>query len=165
MGIVRVSQRDKDALSPEVQRRAIIELAAEHGWSLRDEDILDENVDTNGKVRNVSGSWELEDRPKLRYALEEVEAGRAQVIVSERLDRMFRNATCSRRWSSVWRAGGKIVAVGQGSDPRVAEGRLARNVNGDVSEYTLETAGSAPGMRSRSRSSRARRAARPHPAT
>ncbi len=96
IGYVRVSQRDKDALSPEVQRRAIKKYAAENGWSLRDEDILDENEDANGKVRNVSGSWELKDRPKLRYAIEEVEARRAKVILAERFDRMFRKETLRR---------------------------------------------------------------------
>src|ERR1700722_3092470 len=95
IAILRVSQRKDDALSPEVQRRAVIKLAEEHGWTLRAEDVLDENV-TNGKIRNVSGSWELKDRPKLRYAIEEVEAKRAHVIVAERFDRLFRNEILRR---------------------------------------------------------------------
>jgi DNA invertase Pin-like site-specific DNA recombinase len=142
IAIIRVSQRDKDAQSPEVQRRAIVRLAEEHGWSLRDEDILDENVDDNGKVRNVSGSWELQDRPKLRYAIDEIEAGRAKVIVGERFDRIFRNELLRRMVvKRLEDADGELWSDkgGQMTNQR-AEGRLAHNVNGDVSEYTLETA-------------------------
>jgi DNA invertase Pin-like site-specific DNA recombinase len=142
IGLIRVSQRDKDALSPEVQRRAIIALAQEHGWSLREQDILDENVDDNGKLRNVSGSWELEDRPKLRYALGEVEAGRAKVILGERFDRMFRNELLRRMVvKRVQDSGAELWSDKSGQmTNQTAEGRLAHNVNGDVSEYTLETA-------------------------
>jgi DNA invertase Pin-like site-specific DNA recombinase len=142
IGIVRVSQRDEAALSPEVQRRAIVKLASEHGWSLRAGDILDENVDGNGRVRNVSGTWELKDRPKLHHAIEQVEAKRARVIVAERFDRMFRNELLRRMVvKRIQDAGGELWSAKAGEmTNQSAEGRLAHNVNGDVSEYTLETA-------------------------
>jgi site-specific DNA recombinase len=143
IALVRVSQRDKDALSPEVQRRAIVKLAAEHDdWTLRPADILDENVDDNGKVRNVSASWELKDRPKLRHAVEEVEAKRARVIVAERFDRMFRNELLRRMVvKRIEDAGGELWSATAGEmTKQSAEGRLAHNVNGDVSEYTRDTA-------------------------
>jgi DNA invertase Pin-like site-specific DNA recombinase len=142
IALIRVSQRDKDALSPEVQRRAVVTLAGEHDWSLRAADILDENLDENGRVRNVSGSWELADRPKLRYAIEEVEARRARVIIAERFDRMFRNELLRRMVvKRVEEAGGQLWSKASGEmTNQSAEGRLAHNVNGDVSEYTLQTA-------------------------
>lgn len=142
IAIVRVSQRDKDAVSPEVQTRAVTRMTGEHGWTLAVRDVLDENVDDNGKVRNVSGSWALEDRPKLLYAIEEVEAGRAKVIIAERFDRMFRNELLRRMVvKRVEEAGGELWSdkTGQMTNQK-AEGRLAHNVSGDVSEYTLETA-------------------------
>jgi DNA invertase Pin-like site-specific DNA recombinase len=142
IAIVRVSQRDKDAVSPEVQTRAVNRLSGEHKWSLDPRDILDENVDDNGKVRNVSASWALEDRPKLLYAIEEVEAKRAKVIVAERFDRMFRNEILRRMViKRIEDAGGQLWSEkgGQMTNQK-AEGRLAHNIGGDVSEYTLETA-------------------------
>jgi DNA invertase Pin-like site-specific DNA recombinase len=142
IALIRVSQRDEGALSPEVQRRAVVTLAGEHDWTLRAADILDENLDENGRVRNVSGSWALEDRPKLRYAIEEVEAGRAKVIIAERFDRMFRNELLRRMVvKRVEEAGGQLWSKASGEmTNQSAEGRLAHNVNGDVSEYTLQTA-------------------------
>jgi DNA invertase Pin-like site-specific DNA recombinase len=142
IAIVRVSQRDKDAISPEVQTRAVGRLSDEHSWSLDVQDILDENVDDNGKVRNVSASWALEDRPKLLYAIEEVEAKRAKVIIAERFDRMFRNELLRRMVvKRIEDAGGQLWSEkgGQMTNQK-AESRLAHNIGGDVSEYTLETA-------------------------
>jgi site-specific DNA recombinase len=142
IALLRVSQRDANALSPEVQRRACIELCRERGWQLDERDILDENVDDNGRVRNVSGSWTLDDRPKLRYALDEVEHKRATIIVGERFDRMFRNELLRRMVvRRVEDATGQLwsKASGEMTNQR-AEARLAHNVNGDVSEYTLDTA-------------------------
>jgi DNA invertase Pin-like site-specific DNA recombinase len=141
IAIVRVSQRDADALSPEVQTRSVKRQGGEHGWSLDPRDILDENVDDNGKVRNVSAAWTLEDRPKLKWAIEEVEAKRAKVIVAERFDRMFRDELLRRMVvKRIEAAGGQLWSeAGQMTNQR-AEGRLTHNVSGDVAEYTLHTA-------------------------
>jgi DNA invertase Pin-like site-specific DNA recombinase len=142
IAIVRVSQRDKDAISPEVQTRSVKRMAGEHGWTLDPHDILDENVDDNGKVRNVSASWALEDRLKLRYAIEEVEAKRAKVIIAERFDRMFRNEILRRMvLQRIQDAGGELWSDKTGEmTNQKAEGRFAHNVTGDMSEYTLQTA-------------------------
>src|SRR5215469_9123118 len=94
IGLVRVSQRDGDASehSPEVQVRGMINHADDGGLRLEPRDIWDENVDeVNGKVRKVSGGWDLSDRPRLAAAIEAVEAGTHQVILAERFDRLFRN--------------------------------------------------------------------------
>jgi hypothetical protein len=141
IAIVRVSQRDKDAISPEVQTRAVNRMAGEHGWSLDARDVLDENVDDNGKVRNVSASWALEDRPKLLYAIEEVEAKRAKVIVAERFDRMFRNEILRRMaLKRIEDAGGELWSGDGEMTNQKAEGRFTHNITGDMSEYTLQTA-------------------------
>jgi len=142
LGIVRVSNRDDDTgHSPEVQARAMVKLAADSRWRLTADDILDENVDANGKVRKVSGGWSLEDRPKLAYALAEIEAGRAQVIIAERLDRLFRDFDQQRQFvSRVESAGGQIVTATQGAiSHATAETELVANMNGVVAQYTKRT--------------------------
>jgi DNA invertase Pin-like site-specific DNA recombinase len=142
LAILRVSRIKEDALSPDVQRAAVIRFAEEKGWFLDPEDVANENVDQNGRSRNVSGSWELKDRPKLKHAIEEVESGRAQVILAERFDRLFRNELLRRMVvKRLEEAGGEMWSVMSGQmTNQNAEGRLSNNVNGDVSEYTLETA-------------------------
>jgi site-specific DNA recombinase len=91
VGLIRVSRvkgRDKkDALhSPVVQRERIEDYCRSHGWKLVD--VLDENEGANGALRDASGAKSLAERPKLREAVERIEAGRASVLVVAYADRL-----------------------------------------------------------------------------
>ncbi len=67
IALTRVSQYDDDSPhSPEVQKLAALRVAARENVPLAAADIWDENVDGNGSVRNVSGSWGLANRPKFK---------------------------------------------------------------------------------------------------
>lgn len=148
IGIVRVSQRrgvDSEH-SPQVQVRALLK-HAEGRYELRPEDIWDENIDANGNVRKVSGSWGLEERPKLAAAVEAVEAGTHQVILAERFDRLFRpdhNENISVQRVVVRRvesAGGRLEPVrGTAISYATAESGLQADINEAVSRYTRRTA-------------------------
>jgi hypothetical protein len=149
IGIVRVSQRrgSDSEHSPEVQVRAMLKHADERGYELRAEDIWDENLDTNGNVRKVSGSWGLQDRAKLRAAVEAVEQGTHKVILAERFDRLFRpdhneNASVQREVvRRVEAVGGKLEAVrGSAISYATAESGLQADINEAVSRYTRRTA-------------------------
>jgi DNA invertase Pin-like site-specific DNA recombinase len=123
--------------------RAIVKLAQDNGWQLDPRcDVLDENVDEHGRVRVKSGGAGLEERPKLRYAIEEVEAGRANFIIAERLDRFFRNLDVQRVViDRVEAAGGRFVAVMGGAITHAtAEAKLQATINGAVAEHQRESA-------------------------
>ena len=144
VAIVRVSQRDGDPSehSPEVQVRAIIEHCAQRGYRLDPRDILDENVDTNGKVRPVSGSWDLADRPKLAHAVALVQRRTHHVIVGERFDRLFRDLDVQRQTiKAVEAAGGRLESPKQGAlTHATAESELHATMDGAVAQYTKRTA-------------------------
>jgi DNA invertase Pin-like site-specific DNA recombinase len=141
IGIVRVSQRTDDTgHSPEVQRRALNVMAQLHEWVLAPSDVHDENVD-NGKIRTKSGRASLADRPKLTYAVEEIEAGRAAILAAENFDRLFRNVDVLRAvvrrveaaGGEVWRKDGRVSM-------RRAQQKFMTTVEGAQSEYVKDAA-------------------------
>jgi DNA invertase Pin-like site-specific DNA recombinase len=142
IGIVRVSQRDNDSgQSPEVQRRALGRMTELHGWSLAADDVLDENVDNGGRVRQKSGGADLADRLKLRWAVEEIEAGHAGVLAAENFDRLFRNIDVQRSViQRVETAGGE----GWRKDGRVSIRRalpkFVSGIEGLTNEYVKDAA-------------------------
>jgi DNA invertase Pin-like site-specific DNA recombinase len=144
IGLVRVSQRQGDASehSPEVQVRGMAKHADDGGLLLDPRDIWDENIDGNGKVRKVSGGWDLSDRPKLAAAIEAIERGTHQVILAERFDRLFRNLDVQREAiRRVEAAGGRLETVKQGAiSHATAEAELHANIDGVIAQYTKRTA-------------------------
>jgi len=142
IGIVRVSQRaDDTGHSPEVQARAMLRQAGTDGFTLAAEDIWDENVDDNGRVRPKSGGASLADRPKLLAAVEAVERREAQVITAERFDRLFRDLDLQREViRRVEAAGGRLVTANGQISHATAEAELQANLNGAVAQYTKRTA-------------------------
>jgi DNA invertase Pin-like site-specific DNA recombinase len=142
IGIVRVSQRDDDSgRSPEVQARAMLKQAGSDGFTLQPEDIWDENIDSQGRVRPASGGAALDDRPKLKAALEAGERGEVQVIVAERFDRLFRDLDVQREVIRRADAAGVrlVTAAGQISHA-TAEAELQANLNGAIAQYQKRTA-------------------------
>ena len=139
---MRVSQRDDDSgHSPEVQVRAMLKQAASDGFRLDPEDIWDENVDDNGKIRKVSGGAALADRPRLLAAVEAVERGDAQIITAERFDRLFRDLDLQREViRRVEAKGGKLITANGQISHGTAEQELHANFNGVVAQYTKRTA-------------------------
>jgi site-specific DNA recombinase len=142
IGIVRVSQRDDDTgHSPEVQARAMLKQAQSDGFGLVPGDIWDENVDGNGRVRPASGGASLDDRPKLKAAVEAIERGEATVIVAERFDRLFRDLDVQREViRRVEGAGGRLVTAAGKISHATAEAELHANLNGAIAQYTKRTA-------------------------
>src|SRR3954471_10041797 len=142
IGIVRVSQRDDDTgHTPEVQARAMLKQAQSDGFGLVPGDIWDENVDGNGRVRPASGGASLDDRPKLKAAVEAIERGEATVIVAERFDRLFRDLDVQREViRRVEGAGGRLVTAAGKISHATAEAELHANLNGAIAQYTKRTA-------------------------
>jgi DNA invertase Pin-like site-specific DNA recombinase len=141
IGIIRVSQRTDDTgQSPEVQRRALGQMAALHEWKLAARDVLDENVD-NGRVRIKSGGASLNDRPKLAHAVEEIEAGKARILAAENFDRLFRNLEVQREVvRRVEAAGGEIwERSGRISHARAAD-KFTSTIKGASSEFVKDAA-------------------------
>ena len=139
--LVRVSQRDDDSgQSPEVQRNALFKMADLQEWSLAEGDVLDENID-NGKVRAKSGGAELADRPKMEWAIQEIEARRAKILAAENFDRLFRSVEVQGQViRRVEKAGGEVwERVGRISYRRAAEKAHAQ-MKGTFAEYVKDTA-------------------------
>lgn len=93
-----------------------------------------------GRERAVSGGADLTDRPELSRALEEVEAGNADVIVAAYADRFFRPLTVQAEViGRVERAGGEILALDHGrlTNGNAAE-RLQANVLGSIAQFYRE---------------------------
>ncbi|MGO8905280.1 MAG: recombinase family protein, partial [Solirubrobacteraceae bacterium] len=109
IGIIRVSRtkgRDGDSFAtPETQRERIEAECDKQGLRLlRIESELD-----------VSGGKPLEQRPGLKRAVEAVEAGDAQVIVSAYFDRLYRSLeTLSEVTRRVEAAQGRVLTVDAG---------------------------------------------------
>ena len=142
IGIIRVSQREDGAQSPEKQARSLLALATRSPWTLRPDDLWDENIDGNGHVRKAaSGGADLVDRPTFLRAIESIERGEAQVICAERLDRLFRDLDVQRAViTRVEAAGGRIETVAGRTSHETAELELQANLNGSVAQYVRRTA-------------------------
>jgi DNA invertase Pin-like site-specific DNA recombinase len=133
IGIVRVSQMaGRDEASVPDQRRSI--RAACKRDRLRLVKVHEE--------LDVSGGTPLERRPGLRFAVEAVEAGKADVVVAAHLDRLVRSLEVQRELvDRVEAAGGQVLAVDTG---QVTNGNasqwLSGTMLGAVSEYQRRTA-------------------------
>ena len=136
IGIVRVSQvsgREGDSFASPTEQRERIEVACEQDGLtlLRIED-----------EPNVSGGTPLAHRDKLRRAVEEVEAGDADVIVVAYFDRLVRSLRVQGEVvDRVEAAGGQVLAVDVGPVTNASAGQwLSGTMLGAVSEYQRRTA-------------------------
>src|SRR5215207_3435696 len=95
-----------------------------------------------GKERAVSGGADLTNRPELSRALEAIERGEADTIISAYFDRFFRNlAVQAQVIERVERAGGELLALDHGrlTNGTAAE-RLQAHVFGAVAQFYREQA-------------------------
>lgn len=127
IGIVRVSQtkgREGESFhSPETQRGRIRGAAEQHGWELLD--VVPE--------LDVSGGKRLDERPRLLAAVEQIEAGRADVLATAYLDRLTRDPRVRDEVvERVEAAGGQVWTVDMG-----------RQTNGTAAEQLTGTLASA----------------------
>jgi hypothetical protein len=113
-------------------------MAADHGWA--PPKLLDENVD-NGKVHKASGGRDLAGREKLRWAVEEIEAGKYQILAAENFDRLFRNIDVQRQVvGRVERAGGEVWERARRISHKRAADKFTATIKGASSEYVKDTA-------------------------
>jgi site-specific DNA recombinase len=138
VGIIRVSRvkgREGESFaSPEIQRERIEAACERDGLSLIHEPAREEDK---------SGKASLDERDRLREAVEAVEAGEADVIVAAYFDRLVRSLKVQAEVvQRVERAGGKVLAVDVG---QVTEGNATEWLNGTMhgmlAEYYARLAG------------------------
>jgi site-specific DNA recombinase len=134
IGVTRVSQegaRQEDRLySYDTQAEAIAKSCREQGMELL----------YVGQERTVSGGAELANRPELSRAVEAVEHGDADVIVTAYFDRFFRSLTVQGQViDRIERAGGELLTLdhGQLTNGDAAQ-RLQANIVGAMSQYFRE---------------------------
>ena len=134
--IVRVSRTNgrvegDDLHSPEAQRRALRKVCETNGWEML------EPVEE----MDVSGRLPLARREKLTWAVERVEAGEAEIIVSSYLDRLLRSVRVRQELvERVEDAGGSVHTVDAGEQ---SNGTPTKKLTGTfmaaVAEYVAET--------------------------
>lgn len=133
LGLVRVSKEREEMVSPEIQRTAIDDQCARRGYRIVG---WIEGIDESGS-RRKSKWW-----AKLDQAVEQVEAGTADVIVVWRFDRTARNRL---RWAvaldRVETAGGLLESATEPLDTSTASGRFARGMLGEMAAYRAEEIG------------------------
>lgn len=138
LGLVRVSKigdrNAEDLISPELQQIAIEDHCARRGYALQRPLIV--GVDESGS-RRKSKWW-----AKLDGAVEQLEAGAADVIVVWRFDRTARNRV---RWAvaldRVEVAGGLLESATEPLDTSTASGRFARGMLAEMAAYRAEEIG------------------------
>lgn len=115
--------------------------ATADGFSLDPDDIWDQNVTDDGKVRKVRPASASVIGPKFEAALEAMERGEVQVIVAERFDRLFRDFDEQRTViKRVEKAGGRLVTAEGQISHATAETELHANLNGAIAQYGRRTA-------------------------
>lgn len=126
--VSRVAGREGDSfISPDVQREQIENWCALSGAELRE---VHTDLDMSGARA---------DRPGLLAALERVERGESEGIVVARLDRLARSLPIA--FDAITRiedAGGALIAVGDGVDPRTTTGKMARGILLVIAEWYRE---------------------------
>ena len=135
LALIRVSKvgdRD-DLLSPEIQRRAIIDYAQRNDITVTDwQEVLDQSAS-----QSRSRWWATLDQ-----AVEAVEAGRVQVVLVWKYSRAARHR---RRWAvaldRIEIAGGTLESATEGLDTRTSTGRLARGVLAELTAWEAEVKG------------------------
>jgi site-specific DNA recombinase len=136
IGIVRVSRvngREGESFASPNEQRQRIEQACERD-GLRLLDVLDE--------MDVSGGTALEDRTGLRSAIEAIENGRADVVISAYFDRLCRSLKAQGELiDRVEAAGGKVMAVDVGQVTGASAGQwLTGTLHGAMNEYVRRVA-------------------------
>jgi DNA invertase Pin-like site-specific DNA recombinase len=111
-------------------------------WALDPADVWDENLDSNGRTRRVSGGADLADRPRLAAAIDAIERGTHQILLAEHFDRLFRDVDVQRAAiRRVEAAGGMVVSVKQGRiSHATAISKMLATVQGATNEYVKDTA-------------------------
>lgn len=133
LGLVRVSKDREELISPELQRTAIEDHCGRRGYRLVG---WIEGIDESGSQR--SSSWWR----KLDQAVEQVEQGAADVLVTWRFSRAARQRL---KWAvaidRVETAGGLLESATEPLDTSTASGRLARGMLAEFAAYEAETIG------------------------
>lgn len=126
-GLVRVSTDEQDTGS---QERAVAQLCAARGWSVR-----------WFREEGVSGGKELRERPVLRSALDAAHRGEISALVVFRLDRLTRRgpAAALALVGELARGGCRVVSVGEPwSDTAGPMGELLLSVAAFVASWERE---------------------------
>jgi site-specific DNA recombinase len=136
IGIVRVSRvngREGESFASPDEQRQRIEQACERD-GLRLLDVLDE--------MDVSGGTALQDRAGLRGAIEAIENGRADVLISAYFDRLCRSLKVQGELiERVEAAGGKVFAVDVDQVTGASAGQwLTGTLHGAMNEYVRRVA-------------------------
>ncbi|MGO3234787.1 recombinase family protein [Agrococcus casei] len=133
LGLIRVS-KDRDGLtSPDVQRHAIEQCAADRGIEIVD---WVEGIDESGSSRN-SAWW-----PRLDQSIGRMEQGDVDTILVWKFSRIGR---ARLKWAialdRVDTLGGQIVAATEPIESATASGRFARGMLGEMNAYQAELIG------------------------
>ena len=131
IGYCRVStlEQGDSGAGLSAQRATIEAEAARQGWDLE-------------LVEDVASGKTLARRPALATALEDLDAGRAHVLVVAKLDRLSRSLVdFARLMERAKRRGWRLIAVDLGVDTGAPTGRLVANVMASVAEWEREAIG------------------------
>jgi len=133
LGLVRVSKERDGMISPEVQRVAIADYAADRGYEVTG---WLEGIDESGS-RARSAWW-----PRLDQAVASVEAGEYDVILVWKYSRVARHRL---RWAvaidRVEDAGGRLESATEQFDTTTSSGRLARGMLAELQAFEAERIG------------------------
>ncbi len=126
--VSRVAGREGDTfISPDVQREQIEAWARAAGATVA---LWHSDLDMSGARA---------DRPGLQAALERVEQKETDGVVVARLDRLARSLTVAfEAITRIEAAGGTLVAVADGIDPRTPTGKMARSILLVIAEWYRE---------------------------
>jgi DNA invertase Pin-like site-specific DNA recombinase len=131
--VPRQSRGDDGSKSIEDQVEAMTLYCERQGWA----------VGETYPERDVSGRRPLDKRPGLKRAVEAVESGRAQVLLTCYFDRLARSvATRAEAVKRVEKVGGSVVAldVGRTSDATAAE-KLSGTLLAAIAEFYADQIG------------------------
>lgn len=130
VGYVRVSQERTEMISPDLQRLAIEEHCARHGYQLLE---VVEDLDMSGR------SWA---KRQVEQLVGRIEAGDADVLVVWKWSRVARNR---RDWAvandRVDVAGGRIESATEDVDVSTSTGRLTRGMLAELAAWESERIG------------------------
>ncbi len=120
---------------------------AENGYSLHDQGRKGQAqadakgwtvVDTPYVDDGVSGT--LRHRPALDRLLRDVDAGKVDVVICTKMDRLARNLKLLLEiFDSIEAAGATVVVIEESIDTSTSVGRLIRNVLGSIAEFERDT--------------------------
>jgi DNA invertase Pin-like site-specific DNA recombinase len=120
-----LEQRESASLG--AQERALTEHARTQGWEVV------------GRYRDIASGRRLNGRQELRGALSRLEAGEADLILVQRLDRLTRSVRDLQDFLDASREQGwGIVALDIGLDMTTSTGRMVANLMGTISAWFLE---------------------------